>query len=124
MKTVRIVGWALLIAALAAFSVFNWNPVEVRIWEGLILETKVPVLVIIAFLIGLLPMWLVHLATTWQMKRRIGALETATRTGPPSPFPEHVEDASRQEERERAALPADQAVTWTPVIEDSRAREL
>ena len=65
MKIVRTIVWVLLLVALLIFSVNNWSPVEVKIWEGLVLETKIPALVVIAFLIGLVPMWLLHRASRW-----------------------------------------------------------
>ena len=79
MQIVRTMVWVLLLAALLVFSAFNWNPVEVKIWEGLVVETKIPALVLIAFLIGLVPMWLLHRASKWQLNRRIGSLENAAR---------------------------------------------
>jgi putative membrane protein len=57
----------------------NWKPVEVKVWEGLIIETKIPALVVIAFLIGLVPMWLVHRTSRWNYDRRIASLESAAR---------------------------------------------
>ncbi|WP_126172718.1 LapA family protein [Altericroceibacterium xinjiangense] len=89
MKIVRTILLVLLLVALAVFSYYNWLPVEVRIWEGLVWETKIPVLVIIPFLAGLVPMWLAHLAAKWRMKRRIAALENAARTAavPVEPLP-------------------------------------
>ena len=69
MKIVRTVVWVLLLVALVIFSVNNWNPVEVKIWEGLVLETKVPALVVIAFLIGLVPTFILYRATRWNLKR-------------------------------------------------------
>ena len=80
MQIVRTIVWVVLLVALLLFSINNWSPVEVKIWEGLVLETKIPALVIISFLIGLLPMLLLHWATKWQLKRRIGSLESAART--------------------------------------------
>ena len=79
MQIVRTVVWVLLLVALLAFSFFNWTPVEVRIWSNLILETKVPALVIVSFLLGLIPMWLINRSAQWRNRRRITALETATR---------------------------------------------
>ena len=78
MQIVRTIVWVLLLFALLAFSFFNWTPVEVRIWSNLVLETKLPALVIVAFLLGLVPMWLVHMATKIRMRRRFNALESAT----------------------------------------------
>ena len=85
MQIVRTIVWVLLLVALLLFSAFNWKPVEVKIWEGLILETKIPALVIVSFLIGLVPMWLLNRAQKFALKRRIGSLETAARTAATTP---------------------------------------
>ena len=85
MKIVRTIVWVLLLVALLIFSINNWSPVEVKIWEGLVLETKIPALVVIAFLIGLLPMWLLHRASRWNYDRRIGSLENAARAAAMTP---------------------------------------
>lgn len=90
MQIVRTIVWVLLLVALIVFSMANWEPgVTVRIWENLVVETKLPAVVVIAFLIGLVPMWLVHRATKWQMQRRISSLESAARAAAmPAPEPE------------------------------------
>src|SRR5262245_43910038 len=88
MKIVRTIVWVLVLVALLIFSVNNWNPVEVKIWEGLVLETKIPALVLISFLLGLGPMWLLHRANRWNNERRIASLESAVRASamtPPAP---------------------------------------
>ncbi|NLR71869.1 DUF1049 domain-containing protein [Novosphingobium sp. ERN07] len=76
MTMLRTIFWVLVIALLAAFTAANWHPVEVRIWEGLLLETRLPALVILAFLLGLVPTWLLYRATRWRLLRRIANLET------------------------------------------------
>ncbi len=89
MQIVRTVIWVVLIVALLLFSLNNWNPVEIKIWEGLVLETKLPALVLVSFLLGLLPMWLLAKAGKWRLNRRINALENtvrATATTPPPPI--------------------------------------
>ncbi|KHL25732.1 hypothetical protein PK98_03650 [Croceibacterium mercuriale] len=80
MAIVRTVLWVLLLAVLLLFAANNWTPVEVRIWESLVLETRLPALVIVAFLAGLVPLWLLHRARVWNLKRRIASLESAVRT--------------------------------------------
>jgi hypothetical protein len=86
MQIVRTVLWALILVLLLAFSYFNWRPVEVQIWDNLVLETKVPALVVISFLIGLVPMWLIHRGSKWRLQRRIAALENAARTQAVTPL--------------------------------------
>ena len=103
MQFVRMLFWVLVLAALIIFTAFNWTSVEVRIWTNLVLETKVPALVIIAFLLGLVPTWLLHRGTRWRLNRRISALETAARSNavnsaastPPPPPVEPVDADSK-----------------------------
>ena len=80
MQIVRTVVWVLILFGLLTFSFFNWDTVEVNLWSSMVLETKVPVLVISAFLLGLVPMWLYHRGMKWRLERRISALETAARS--------------------------------------------
>lgn len=89
MQIIRTIVWVVLLIALLLFSLNNWQPVEVKIWEGLIFETKLPALVILSFLLGLVPMWLLHKAGRWRLTRRINSLENtvrATSTPPPPPL--------------------------------------
>jgi uncharacterized integral membrane protein len=83
MQFVRMLFWVLILAALLIFTAFNWRPVEVQIWTNLVLETKIPALVIVAFLLGLVPTWLLHRGTRWRLNRRISHLESAARTTTP-----------------------------------------
>ena len=80
MQIVRTIIWVLIFVSLLAFSFFNWDPVEVTLWENLVLETKVPALVIVSFLLGLLPMWGYHRSVKWSLGRRIRSLENAARS--------------------------------------------
>lgn len=79
MRVIKTVIWVLLLIALLLFSINNWQSVEIKIWENLILETRLPALVLAAFLLGLLPMWLAAKARKWQMNRRISMLENSVR---------------------------------------------
>ena len=80
MQVIRTIVWVLLLVALLLFSINNWQPVEVKIWEGLVLETRLPALVIVSFLAGLLPMWLLHKGARWRLNRRIASLENSVRS--------------------------------------------
>lgn len=80
MQIVRTILWVLLAVALLAFSIFNWETVEVTLWENLVLETKVPALVIISFALGLVPMWAYHRSVKWSLNRRVRSLEQAARS--------------------------------------------
>ncbi|MFC3101128.1 DUF1049 domain-containing protein [Altererythrobacter lauratis] len=84
MQTVRTVLWVLLLVALAIFTYANWIPVSVRIWDNLLLDTMLPAIVILSFLIGFVPMWMYHRAAKWQLNRKIAALEVAARSSAPA----------------------------------------
>lgn len=79
MQIFRTIMWVLILVVLIVFTAFNWRPVEVTIWTDTVLETKIPALAIVAFLLGLVPTWLIHRGTKWRLKRRIAALESAAR---------------------------------------------
>ena len=70
MKVVKTIFWLLLATVLVLFAVANWLPVEVSIGGGLVLETRLPLLVIGAFLVGLVPTWIVHRVARARWKRR------------------------------------------------------
>ena len=80
MQIIRTIVWVSLLIALLLFSINNWQDVEIKIWEGLILQTKLPALVVVSFLLGLIPMWLLHKGSRWRLNRRIGVLESNVAT--------------------------------------------
>ena len=81
MHVVRTIVWVLLLVAFVIFSMANWEPgVTVRIWQNLVVETKLPAVMLVAFLLGLVPMLLVLRATKWNLQRRVNELEYAART--------------------------------------------
>jgi putative membrane protein len=102
MKLLRTIAWLLLLAMLLVFTVANWGqpPVTVRIWENLVVETKMPAIVVISLLIGFVPMWLYHRASRWRMQRRMQSLEASARASamppPAEPAPPAPLDAESQ----------------------------
>lgn len=101
MQIVRTIIAVLVLVALLVFSINNWTVVEVKIWEGLRLETKIPALVIVSFLVGLVPMWIVHRSMRWRLERRISGLENAVRSAaisaPAASNPTELSDPSHPE---------------------------
>lgn len=102
MQIVRTVIWVLLLVGLLLFSIANWDPtVTVRIWDEIVVDTKIPAIVIVSFAIGFFPMWLYHRASKWRMQRKIASLENAARTAAATPVvaqpqPEVAEDTAVQ----------------------------
>lgn len=105
MQFLRTAFWVVIAVALAFFCMANYVPVTVRLWGDLVMETKLPVLLIGAFLLGALPFWIMARATRWRMKRKLEnaerALVAATAVPPTA--------AS-------AAIPTDNAVSPTPPL--------
>ena len=80
MQIIRTILWVLVTAVLVAFIAMNWTKVPVNIWpldDGnyLHFEWPVGVIALVFFILGALPMWLVHRAGRWRLKRRIHSLE-------------------------------------------------
>ena len=81
MQIVRTVVWVLVLVVVLLFTLGNWDQqVTVRIWQNLVWDTRLPAVVIVSFLLGMLPMWLLLRGTSWRLNRRISHLEQATRT--------------------------------------------
>jgi putative membrane protein len=83
MQFLRTAFWVVLAIIIVIFSFANWTPVMINLWGGLQLETKLPVLVIVAFLAGSLPFWALHKATKWKMRRRLDSAERALAASAP-----------------------------------------
>lgn len=77
MQFLRTAFWVVIAVALAFFCMANYVPVTVRLWGDLVMETKLPVLLIGAFLLGALPFWVMARATRWRLKRRLDSTERA-----------------------------------------------
>jgi len=75
MQFLKTVFWALLAAILALFAWVNWNPVTINLWASLQADIKLPILLLVFFLLGWLPTWLIMRARIWSFRRRLEALE-------------------------------------------------
>lgn len=75
MGILRTIIWVVLTAVLVIFAMANWQVVTVTIWPGWEAETKLPVVILAAFLIGSVPMWIALRTTRWSLKRRLDASE-------------------------------------------------
>ncbi|ETI64352.1 hypothetical protein C100_07630 [Sphingobium sp. C100] len=77
MQFLRTAFWVVIAVALVFFCMANYVPVTVRLWGDLVMETKLPVLLIGAFLLGALPFWVMARATRWRLKRRLDNTQRA-----------------------------------------------
>lgn len=75
MGIVRTIIWVFLTVVLVVFAMANWTPVTVTIWPGQVLDTKLPVLLFVAFMVGSIPMWIALRASRWTLNRRLDTSE-------------------------------------------------
>lgn len=104
MQFLRTLLVALTVGFAVAFAINNWTMVPLRIWGGMILEINLPLLLLVTFLAGLLPMWVAFTTLRWRMRQRVDVAERAiadirAATGPaaplaPDPVPVIVTDAT------------------------------
>ena len=117
MQIVRTLIWVILLIVLLAFSWANWDQdVNVRIWDGLVWDTKLPAVAILAFLAGLIPMWLYHRAARWSHARRVKTLEANIRSAELS-----AEQQRRAAEEQRRAASPPPREDASPVAEPAPA---
>jgi uncharacterized integral membrane protein len=77
MQFLKTLFWVVLAIVAVIFAMNNWQSAKVMLWGGLILDIKLPVLVLGAFLAGFLPTFGWHRASRWRMQRRIESHERA-----------------------------------------------
>jgi lipopolysaccharide assembly protein A len=82
MSFLKTLFWVILLVAFTVFSINNWLPVSIRLWNGWWFDTKLPALIGIALLLGYLPLYLWHRTMHFRLKRRIASLESAARPAP------------------------------------------
>lgn len=89
MQFLKTLFWVALAIIIVLFASVNWNPVTLHLWGGLEADVKLPVLILAAFLLGFLPMLVVHRARLWTLNRRLEAHErqVAHMQAPPPPTP-------------------------------------
>lgn len=81
MQILRTVIWLLVLVGVLLFSFINWDErATVHIWNNLVWDTRLPAVVIVSFLLGMIPTWLLHRGTKWRLNRRISTLENAARS--------------------------------------------
>ena len=71
MRFLKTLFWIVIAVLITLFAVRNWRDVTIDLWGNLQADIKIPILLVIVFLIGLLPMWLVYRAKLWRVANRV-----------------------------------------------------
>jgi putative membrane protein len=75
MQFLRTLFWVVLAVVAVIFAFNNWTQVTVNLWGGLQADAKLPVLLLAAFLIGAVPMFVLYRASRWGLRRRLDHAE-------------------------------------------------
>ncbi|HVJ00101.1 MAG TPA: hypothetical protein VM657_13655 [Sphingomonas sp.] len=100
MQFLKGLFWFLIAVLVAAFVFGNWNEIaKVHLWNELVADVKLPVLVLICFLAGLLPTLVYQHAVRWRLKQRLAAAERSLEVvretvAAASPAPQPAEPAA------------------------------
>ena len=83
MNFLRTLFWIALTVVVVVFAMHNWFAVTIDLFGGLQADVKLPVLMLIAFLIGWLPTYGWHKLWQWREGRRVTFAPTASPAAPP-----------------------------------------
>ena len=85
MNFLRTLFWVVVAVSLAIFANRNWNDVTLNLWGNIQAEVKLPFLLLLAFLIGFLPPYLLMRSRLWTLRRKLALAERPTVAVPPAP---------------------------------------
>ena len=85
MSFLKTLFWIVVAVVVALFCFNNWTIVGVNLWNGMILETKLPLLLATFFLLGLIPPLLLWQATRYRLRRQTQASTGFVVAPPPHP---------------------------------------
>jgi lipopolysaccharide assembly protein A len=107
MQFLKTLFWVVVAVVMVLFARDNWRMVEVSLWNGLVADVKLPVLVLFFFLLGFLPTLIMYRARLWSLKRRLDTqAQSGVGNGPapvrPNAAPAPVRTSSAATSREPA----------------------
>lgn len=77
MQFLKTLFWMTVAVIVAIASYQNWRSVSIDLWGGLLVDVKLPVLVLGAFFVGLIPGLILNRTTQWRLGRRLDSSERA-----------------------------------------------
>lgn len=94
MHFLKTLFWVLVAVIVTFFAYRNWAAVTLNLWGDIQVDIKIPLLLLLFFLLGFIPTWLIMRTRLWSYRRRLDALErTRTSTVAASPDGEREEAA-------------------------------
>ena len=93
MNFLRTLFWVVVAVFLAIFANRNWNDVTLSLWGDIQADVKLPFLLLLTFLVGFLPPYLLMRSRVWSLKRKLALAERPAAPVPPSPTAEDSDEA-------------------------------
>ena len=87
MNFLKTLFWVVVAVSLAIFATRNWNDVTVNLWGNLQADVKLPIMLLLTFLVGFLPTFLVLRGRIWALRRKLALAERPAAVPAPAPPP-------------------------------------
>lgn len=85
MNFLKTLFWVVVAVSLAIFANRNWADVTINLWGNIQAEVKLPVLILLAFIVGFLPPYLILRGRIWALKRKLALAERPPLASIPAP---------------------------------------
>lgn len=85
MNFLKTLFWVIVAVLIAIFATRNWSDVTINLWGNLQADVKVPALMLLTFLTGFLPPFLILRGRIWTLKRRLLGAERPAHAMPVPP---------------------------------------
>jgi lipopolysaccharide assembly protein A len=71
LRFLKILFWLILAVLVTLFAAQNWRDVTIDLWGDLQADIKIPLLILVIFLLGFLPTWLIYRTRLWRVQNRV-----------------------------------------------------
>jgi lipopolysaccharide assembly protein A len=71
LRFLKILFWLTVAVLVTLFAAQNWRDVTIDLWGDLQADIKIPVLILITFLLGFLPTLVIYRGKLWRVKNRV-----------------------------------------------------
>jgi uncharacterized integral membrane protein len=93
MQFLKTLFWVLVAVIVTFFAYRNWTAVTLNLWGDIQADIKIPILLLIVFLLGFLPTWLLMRTRLWSHQRKVEALERSRISTAAAAVPVHDEES-------------------------------
>ena len=114
MQFLRTLFWVVVAVIAVIFASKNWTTIPLNLWGGIAADVKLPVLLLIAFLIGLLPPSILYHANRWRLRRRLDSAERTIAELRPVPVATSLPTSVILPDPPASAIPATMPIDGAP----------